>query len=218
MIAANGGEEMSVRNQQPTQMPTRHEFDALVKAANGGSDEALDALRTLLNGQPEIWRHVGDLFAHAKESLIKLIAGDNQLLVESLRRTVDEMEVELLGDSASRLERMAIQRIVATWLELQFTDTVHPEPQGKSLAQVKFALDLKNSAQRRFDAALKSLSLVKKMLPGEAATTGKDTKSEKLPRVIGFPSQNRTQREDTAGQHRNVEGPAEPRRKLRTAQ
>ncbi|MEO8495480.1 MAG: hypothetical protein ABI614_10440 [Planctomycetota bacterium] len=208
---------MAKRKQQPTQMPTRQDFDALVKAANGGSEEALDSLRTLLNDVPEIGRQVGDMFAYAKASLIKLIAKDNQLLIESLRRTVDEMEVELLGNDASRLERMAVQRIVATWLELQFTDTVHPEPQGKSLAQVKFSLDLKNSAQRRFDGALKSLSLVRKMLPSKAAA-GKDAKSAELPRVISFSSPDRTRRADLCGQHKNIEGPAEPTKKLRNAQ
>jgi hypothetical protein len=183
MIEEYGDSSMSTRP-QPSRMPTRKEFDALVKAANEGNEEALEVLRTMLSDLPEIWRHVGDLFAHAKESMIKLIAKDNQLLVESLRLSVEEMESELQGTNTSRLERMAVQRIVATWLELQFTDTVHPEPQGKSLAQVKFALDLKNSAQRRFDAALKSLSLVKKMLPNKS--TSKATMSGDAPRVVPF--------------------------------
>ena len=152
----------------PTQsnLPTREDFQAMVDRANAGDAQALADLRQTLDEHPEIWRAVGDLAVHARSSMIRLVANGDQLLAESLLRKADEMEQELGGLNPSPLERLAVQRIVACWLELEFTDGMHPMPAGETLKQAKFSLEVKAAAQRRFQAAVKSLTLIRKMVPG----------------------------------------------------
>lgn len=199
-------------------MPSQEDFAELVKRANAGDNDALAMMRKTLDSCPEIWQRVGDLATLAQLSMVHLIANGNKLVSESLLRKAEQMKTELLGPSPSKLEKLAVERVVACWLEMEYLATAYPVAKGETLGQARFALKQKESSERRFNAALKSLALVRKMLPNESAVTGKDAKSEELPRVISFPRQDRTRCEDVPGQHRKVEGPAEPRRKLKTAQ
>jgi hypothetical protein len=77
----------------------------------------------------------------------------------------DDLEKQLAGPSPSPLEQLSARRVAACWLELQFTNTLHPQPDGQTLRQQKFILMLKESAERRFDAAVMSLALVRKLVP-----------------------------------------------------
>ncbi|GAG50850.1 unnamed protein product, partial [marine sediment metagenome] len=164
----NGGSGVSDNTPESTShLPSRQDFDALVKKANEGNEDALAQLRQLLDNHPEIWQSVGDLAAHARMTMIRMISNGNRLLSESLHRKAEQMERELAGTSPTPLETLAVKRVVATWLELQLTDTIHPRPQGQTLKHERFALDLKRAAQRHFDTAVKSLALVRKMLPSQ---------------------------------------------------
>ena len=162
---------LTITNQ--TEMPTKESFDIVVKEANAGDAAALAELRSLLDDHPEIWRRVGDLGKHAELAMIGLIAEGNVLIRESLLRVAREMREELGGKSPSPMEKLAVQRIVACWLKTQWVDTVHPTPQGETLAQANFGLKLKESAQRRFAAAMRSLVLIRRLLPATEACDGR---------------------------------------------
>jgi hypothetical protein len=162
----NGGNAVSnVTELQVAELPTRLDFEELVKHANAGDRSALTKLQCLLDERPEIWRAVGDLGQHAKLSLIRLIAAGDQLVMESVRRSADELERHLAGDSPSPLELLCARRVAACWLELQVVNCKHPQPDGENLRQQKFILELKESADRRFHFAVKSLALVQRLLP-----------------------------------------------------
>src|SRR5450759_1700174 len=141
------------------------EFAELVKRANVGDDEALAELRDILDNCEQIWQQVGDLGKHAEMAMIKLISNGNKLIAESLARKAADMRLELSNPAPSPLEQICVQRIVAMWLELQWTETTFPEPTGKTLDVQKFVLKRKESAERRFSSAVKSLMLVRKLLP-----------------------------------------------------
>ncbi len=141
------------------------EFADLVNRANAGDDEALAALRYLLDECEQIWQQVGDLGKHAEMAMIKLISNGNKLIAESLARKAADMRLELSNPAPSPLEQICVQRIVAMWLELPWTETTFPEPTGKTLDVQKFVLKRKESAERRFSSAVKSLMLVRKLLP-----------------------------------------------------
>ncbi len=143
----------------------RDEFKALVELANSGDELALAELRELLDSRPDIWQQIGDLGRHAELAMINLIAGNNSLVRESLMRKIEEMKGELVGDDPSLLEKIAAQRVIATWLDVQYTATAYPEPKGETITEARFQLKLKDSAERRFNAAMKSLMLVQTLLP-----------------------------------------------------
>jgi len=144
---------------------SRAEFDAIVRKANAGDQQAILDLRGYLVAHPEIWHAVGDLVRHAEEALIRLIARENQLLAESLRRKGQELRDQLAGSHELPLERLVVERVVAAWFELQFASIKYPADHGKSVALARFICQYKESAQRRFDAAMKSLVLIREKLP-----------------------------------------------------
>jgi len=146
-------------------MPSQEDFAELVKRANAGDDDALAKMRKTLDSNPGIWQSVGDLAKHAQQSMVKLIAGGNKLVSESLLRKAAEMKTELSRPSPSKLEKLAVERIVACWLEMEYLATTYPVAKGETLGQAKFALKQKESSERRFNAAMKSLTTLRALLP-----------------------------------------------------
>jgi len=146
-------------------MPNREAFELLVQTANTGDEQALTELRKLLDENPIIWQSVGDLAQHAQLALLRAIANGDQLLFESVSRTAEELRQELLGPSPSKLEELAVERIVACWLEMKFIETSYPLPKGDNLLEAKFALQQKESAQRRYESSIRSLAQIRKLLP-----------------------------------------------------
>src|SRR5262245_24429474 len=61
---------------------------ALAEAANRGDQAALVGLRRLLDDCPAIWQRVGDLAPHAELAWLALIAGEDALAAETIKRTV----------------------------------------------------------------------------------------------------------------------------------
>jgi len=146
-------------------MPDRENFERIVRAANEGDELALTALRKLLDENPIIWQSVGDLAQHAQMALLRAIANGDQLLFESVSRTAEELRQELLGPSFSKLVKLGVERIVACWLEMKFIETSYPLPKGDNLLEAKFALQQKESAQRRYESSIRSLAQIRKLLP-----------------------------------------------------
>lgn len=146
-------------------MPSQEEFSAIVQRANAGDQAALAEMRAILDANPEIWHRMGDLSTYARESMLKLISGGDELIRESVRRTADELLGTLTKDTSSPIERLAAERVVACRLESEYVSMLHAVPQGATIAQQKYHLLLKSSAQRRYDQALRSLAILKKLLP-----------------------------------------------------
>jgi hypothetical protein len=157
--------EMIMTTNSQTMMPNQEEFAGLVKRANAGDDDALARMRQTLDSNPEIWESVGNLATHAQLSMVKLIAGGNKLVSESLLRKAEQMKGELAGASPSKLEKLAVERIVACWLEMEYWATTYPVAKGETLGQARFALKQKESSERRFNAAMKSLTTLRALLP-----------------------------------------------------
>jgi hypothetical protein len=147
------------------EMPTLPEFKHLVEQANAGDSTSLTRLRQTLDENPGIWQRIGDLGLVAENALIELASGGNQLVRESVQRKVQELKQDLLPINPTPLEKLAVQRVVTCWLDCEYTTTKFPEPKGATLGQQRFTLKMKDSASRRYDAAMKSLLLIQKLLP-----------------------------------------------------
>ena len=143
----------------------------LTKAANDGDDQALAELRLTLDAHPDIWQRVGDLASHAEAALRASIAGGDKLLSESLARETNQMRVDLAGPTPCRLERMAVDRVIACWLQLQYADKLVATGIATTIAQEKHLIRWQDQTNRRYAAALRSLLLVQRVLPasGEGA-------------------------------------------------
>jgi hypothetical protein len=136
----------------------------LLKRAEQGDRDVLPELRQDLDSDPNLWRHYGDLALHAEASLIKLAAGTNLLLAEALQRKLHAMKNELASESASPLERLLVQRVTATWLQVSYFDAVTAQAGPSSEARSKIIQREQDGAHRRHLTALKTLATVRKLL------------------------------------------------------
>lgn len=147
---------------------TREEFADLVRRANGGDKGAIEELRWTLDANPDVWRQVGDLSVHAESALLTLVAGSDLLARESITRQLQAMRSELGGSSP--LERLAVDRVVISWLQLQYAEIQFG---GSSQAAPKHASQIVrwlDQAGRRYNAAVRSLLDIRRLMP--AASQG----------------------------------------------
>jgi hypothetical protein len=136
----------------------------LLKQAEQGDRSVLPELRRALDANAALWKQYGDLAAQAEASLILLAAGPNLLLSESLQRKLQALKQELGWASASPLDRLLIERVTATWLQVNYYDTLMTQARGASEAQVKLLQQERDASHRRHLTALKTLATVKKLL------------------------------------------------------
>lgn len=154
---------------------TRHEFADLVRRANGGDQDATSLLRQTLDATPELWQQLGDLAAHAEASLLTLVAGNDLLARESIGRKLQSLRDELGGSSPSLLERMAIDRVVISWLGVQHVDMLVGSTGTATAARANQIMKWRDQAARRFNASMKALLDVRRLLPQVSRSDGSPT-------------------------------------------
>ena len=136
----------------------------LVERAERGDESVLGELRAALDVNPWVWERYGDLAKQSQGAWLQLVAGNNLLLLESARRKAEQLRAELAGPAPSPLERLLIERIVATWLQVHYSDASYAQLKGTNPAQHTAALQRQNSAQQRYLQAVKALATVRKLL------------------------------------------------------
>jgi hypothetical protein len=141
------------------------QLNSLLQRARQGDEGVLPELRHLLDRKPEIWRHYGDLALHAVRSWTSLIAGEDLTLRESIARKVDELGREIGGTEPTPLERLLIDRVVVTWLQLQHAEVAACQSLKSSPQLGDFWLKRQNSAHRRFLTSVGALVMLRRLLP-----------------------------------------------------
>jgi hypothetical protein len=94
----------------------------------------------------------------ADEALIKLAAGDNLVLAESLRRQLSAMNVELGGPSPQPLERLLVEWVMAYWLQVHYLDALISQKGEASAGHSEELWHRQDAAHKRHLAALKALA------------------------------------------------------------
>jgi len=140
-------------------------FSRLIELANAGKPRALRLLRRVLDEHPEIWQEAGDLALLAQRQLMQAAVGKNQFARESLERKIEELKVELVGTSPSRIEELAAERVTATWLQVHHLDLLAASYPDQSTPQAKAVSKRQDQAHRRYMQALKSLGTLRRFIP-----------------------------------------------------
>ena len=147
------------------------DLHTLVQRAQAGDATALPQIREILDSRPDIWHHMGDVSSLVERAWIALLAADNPLSVESMKRTVAEMKAELAGEQPTRLERMMVEQVIANWMEVKYLEGSAAAAGRGSLEQANFRLKRLESAQRRYLEAIKMLTSLRAMMPSGLAAT-----------------------------------------------
>ena len=153
----------------PEPPPAAADLGRVLEAARRGDPAALPALRAFLDEKPEIWRHAGDLAAHAERSWAELAAGPDLLARESLARQLAALKAELAGPTPTPLEWLLVERIAATWLQVNYADAIAARARDVSVKQAELAIERQDRAHRRHLAAVAALATVRRLLPADAS-------------------------------------------------
>ncbi len=140
-------------------------------------EAALPELRRYLAVSPDVWAIFGDVALRAKETLAKLAGNDNPLLTESAMKRVAALEEELGQEVTCPAERLAAQNVAVCWLAVYEAEiTASKTLNRKKLhAKAEHCDRRRDRAHRRYQAALRTLATLRKLLrpalkPIEVAT------------------------------------------------
>ena len=151
----------------PKQDEVLERLQRLVQRAEQGDESVLPELRAALDANAWVWERYGDLSQQSQAAWLQLIAGKNLLLLESARRKAAQLRTELAGPEPSPLEWLLVERIVACWLQVHYSDAAYAQMKGGGPAQHAVSLRRQDSAQRRYLQAVKALATLRKLLrPG----------------------------------------------------
>ena len=142
--------------------PAKDRFDdlrSILARANEGDLSVLPELRTLLATREDLWREVGDVAAQAEQTFLRLFAGTNLHFMEAIRNKLTELKIDLAGLSPSPVEKLLVDRIAISWLQVHHADidaaaARKKDPIGTLALHAQRRLD---SAHRRYLQAVKTL-------------------------------------------------------------
>jgi hypothetical protein len=171
--------------------PVLDELRSLVERARRGEAAALPPLRRLLDAHPEVWRRAGDLARHVEAAWVDLLAGDDPMGREVVRRRAEQLRRELASPGAPAAEALLADLAVANWLEVQHSQ--HAQVCGANGATGPAAARLRRSesAQRRFLAAVKALTTLQGLAPGRLRLPTACTSTAAWGRRAGRPDRRR---------------------------
>lgn len=138
------------------------EITALVRRAENGDAAALAEAREMLTHPGTADALGGNLAREAMRILIQMYAPNNPFARAAVTQKLDEMRVELVGANPMAVERLLVERIVATWLHLHHLEVVYAGKGSMSLPLGLYYQKCISAAQKRHLAAIKGLAEVRK--------------------------------------------------------
>lgn len=101
----------------------------LVERAQQGDSAVILELRKVLDQHPDLWQAAGDVARVSESAWLQRLAGEQLFFKESVTRYVRALRRDLLGagqpGGPTALERLLVDRIICTWLGLQYAEAVH---------------------------------------------------------------------------------------------
>ena len=141
----------------------RAEILALVERARTGDESTVPQIRELLMQPGAMGMLGGDLAEQVFVSMAKSMGGKNVGFREDVRRKLELLRYELLGDNPTPVERILVERVVACWLQVQDAELRSAQHNDPTIKQADFHQRRLDATNRRFLAAVKTLALVRKL-------------------------------------------------------
>ncbi len=156
-------DEPAGRPESPTTTAATTDLDAMIARARAGDQAVLPHLRVYLDDHPELWRVTGDLARHVRDSWIGVIAGTDLIARESLTRTTAALAADLAGPTPTTLEQLLVDRVVACWLQVHYSDAAVAQVADPTPRQSALALKRQDAAQRRYLAAIGAFETLRRL-------------------------------------------------------
>jgi len=160
-LQATAAEPEAEKAKKPGMTP----LEATITLARRGIKKVLPILRRALDEHPELWEHVGNLALQTQENWLRLVAGKDLLLAEAMRRHLDAMRSELAGTKPSPLDRLLIDRILATNVQAMYFDAMETtDPTAENMRVARYRMDRREQAHKQFLSAVKMLATVRNLV------------------------------------------------------
>ena len=141
------------------EQPIVSQLRELLKQASTGDQAASASARSLLAESPELWCDLGDISRHAVTTWIAVVAGSDELLKDATRHKIDDLVQSLQHDASDPLEALLVQRVAATWLQLQHADLLAAKATETTQAHL---LKRQQVAQKQHLAAARGLNALQR--------------------------------------------------------
>ena len=161
---------MTTEATQPTRQEMLAEVQEIIGRAKRGDASVVPLLRELMARHPALWQRYGDLAANVERSWIALAGGTDMLVRESTALYADKLRAELTRPSAQPVEKLLVERAVATWVQLQYFSGIEAADldQRASPKLLEYRGKRQAQAQRMHEKALAALLVVQKLFPAPA--------------------------------------------------
>ena len=211
----SGGADAQDTAQSPQPAPTEsRSLQDIIECARRGDTSVLPELRRALQDHPELWKVSGNLAAHAEGAILQLIARSNLYLAEIAARFAVAQRQELAGPQASPLEKLLVEKVVATNLLVCFFESEVGQHEGTDASQrfKEYLHTRLDQATRRLLDAMTTLARIRKLLPHtlkvEVAVTGEVTakveESRSRKRAKAAPGPTRSRQPAGAAGHNRI--------------
>ncbi|PHS11660.1 MAG: hypothetical protein COA78_09095 [Blastopirellula sp.] len=161
-------EEAQEGNQDITQEEGEAELREIMAKAKQGDASAFPGLRFYLKRNEHLWRRCGDMAVQSQEAMIRLITGKDKYLQECLGYQVNSMKTEMTNEKTSTLEWLLVERVISTWLQVNYLEAQDAQQSEKSLRWAQFHLKKLNAAHQRHLKSIATLATLKKLMPSQA--------------------------------------------------
>ena len=143
----------------------------LGKAHNGDAD-AVPKIRQILTEHPDLARQFADVARIAEDALIEVMTKEQDLAAKELILCqLEAVREEIAGKNPSPLERLLSERVVVTWLEVQYFEALYAQNmRNLRMPQAEHHQKRLDRAHRRHLSAIRALAQIRKLLKGTAIT------------------------------------------------
>jgi hypothetical protein len=142
----------------------RQTLQHLLTRAQQGDRTVLTELRRILDQDRSLWIEFGNLALQAETGLVKLAAGNDLLLAESIMRKQADLKIELAGGDPDPLVKALAERAAICGLQVAYFDGLLSGRPGTSISMLEPLRKQLDSANKRYLNAIKVLATVKKLL------------------------------------------------------
>ncbi len=139
-------------------------INALLRRADTGDRQAIDALRGECETLPALWREFGDIAWQGRATLVRRIAGQNDIVAEVVSREAAALRRAWLGEHPTPLETALGERVTANWLYLHYVEAKYMQALGELTDEGEiWHCRRVEQAERRYLRAIKALAELRKI-------------------------------------------------------
>ena len=153
------------KSRKLSQVEALAELRQLVSQAKNGDATVLPRLREYLDQVPQLWQGCGDLALQSQGAWVRLIAGNDKFLQESVVRKANALKMKLANEDSTTLENMLVERVISTYLQLYYHEMREAQQEEKSLKWAEFRVKQANAANDRHIKSIGALATLQKLMP-----------------------------------------------------